>query len=128
MKEQGIDLVVHGFASDADAKRQHVFFEYPIKMGKFQSISHYEGLSTMDITKKIRALPELQHTTMTTEAKPLWFGAAVARATDNSVSIPNDPFPLSFRNVVEPHIRKATTRRDQAFDAILPVQKNWAGE
>ena len=118
MKEQGIDLVVHGFSSDADAKRQHVFFECPIKMGKFQRISYYEGLSTTDIIEKIRSLPELPHMTTTTETKPQWFGAAVARATDNSASILTDPFPLWLRQVVEPHIRKATTRRDQALDAI----------
>lgn len=35
MDTHGIDLVVHGHANDADAKRQEVFFEIPMQMGKF---------------------------------------------------------------------------------------------
>jgi hypothetical protein len=88
-----------------------------VKMGKFQRVSYYEGLSTTDIIEKIRALPELPDAP-TTETKQEWFGAAIARATDNSASIPTDPLTLSLCQVVEPHIRKATTQRDQALGAI----------
>jgi glycerol-3-phosphate cytidylyltransferase-like family protein len=40
MDEYGIDLVVHGFANDADAERQREFFDIPMKLGKFQRISY----------------------------------------------------------------------------------------
>jgi hypothetical protein len=33
MDDLGIDLVVHGFANDADAARQREFFEIPINLG-----------------------------------------------------------------------------------------------
>ena len=58
MAELGIDLVVHGFANDDDAKRQEVFFEIPMKMGKFQRIPYYTGQSTTDILAKIRSIPD----------------------------------------------------------------------
>lgn len=54
MEEYGIDLVVHGFASDKDEKRQYKFFEYPIKCNKFQKIPYYEKTSTTDIINKIK--------------------------------------------------------------------------
>ncbi|CAN0160638.1 unnamed protein product [Ectocarpus fasciculatus] len=59
MSEHGIDLVVHGFANDADALRQEDFFATPMKLGKFKRIPYYQGLSTTDIINKIRALPVL---------------------------------------------------------------------
>jgi cytidyltransferase-like protein len=54
MEEYGIDLVVHGFASDKDEKRQYNFFEYPIKCNTFQKIPYYEKTSTTDIINKIK--------------------------------------------------------------------------
>lgn len=57
MEEHEIDLVVHGFADEADAERQKEFFEEPIRLGKFQTIRYYNGLSTTDILAKIQALP-----------------------------------------------------------------------
>ena len=54
MDEHGIDLVVHGFASDADAERQRDFFEPPIRLGKFRRIPYYHNLSTTDIIEKIK--------------------------------------------------------------------------
>jgi glycerol-3-phosphate cytidylyltransferase-like family protein len=54
MARLGIDLVVHGFASDVDAQRQREFFALPMDTGRFQRIGYYEGLSTTDIINKIR--------------------------------------------------------------------------
>mmetsp|Transcript_29763 Transcript_29763/g.54512 ORF Transcript_29763/g.54512 Transcript_29763/m.54512 type:complete len:467 (+) Transcript_29763:1672-3072(+) len=58
MESHQIDLVVHGFANEEDAQRQHVFFEDSMRMGKFQRIEYYRGLSTTDIIQKIKSLPE----------------------------------------------------------------------
>jgi choline-phosphate cytidylyltransferase len=58
MESHQIDLVVHGFANEEDAQRQHVFFEDSMRMGKFQRIEYYRGLSTTDIIQKIKMLPE----------------------------------------------------------------------
>ena len=57
MQKEGIDLVVHGFANDADARNQDAFFALPISTGRFQRISYYEGLSTTEIINKIKAMP-----------------------------------------------------------------------
>eukprot|EP00603_Paraphysomonas_imperforata_P009801 CAMPEP_0114477076 /NCGR_PEP_ID=MMETSP0104-20121206/15141_1 /TAXON_ID=37642 ORGANISM="Paraphysomonas imperforata, Strain PA2" /NCGR_SAMPLE_ID=MMETSP0104 /ASSEMBLY_ACC=CAM_ASM_000202 /LENGTH=907 /DNA_ID=CAMNT_0001651941 /DNA_START=12 /DNA_END=2735 /DNA_ORIENTATION=+ len=54
MVDLGIDLVVHGFASDADAAKQEEFFALPMKTGRFQRIDYYNGLSTTDIIRKIQ--------------------------------------------------------------------------
>ncbi|CAJ1937297.1 unnamed protein product [Cylindrotheca closterium] len=54
MEEQGIDLVVHGFANDADAEKQNEFFAIPMSMNKFQRIEYYKGLSTTDRIEKIQ--------------------------------------------------------------------------
>jgi len=178
MEAHGIDLVVHGFANDADAERQKEFFEIPIALGKFQRIGYYCGLSTTD---RIRTIQEQQQdgqqqqqqqqqqagqgsevkndeekkaTTQSDSdeekkednsvsattpsdigelqtssgnanrgaasagSKPQWFGAALAAATNNAPMIPTDPFPLSLRNVIEPHIEKARKRRQEALNAI----------
>mmetsp|Transcript_536 Transcript_536/g.937 ORF Transcript_536/g.937 Transcript_536/m.937 type:complete len:502 (-) Transcript_536:11-1516(-) len=56
MEEYGIDLVVHGFVSDEDEKRQYKFFEYPIKCKKFQRIPYYQKTSTTDIINKIKEM------------------------------------------------------------------------
>ncbi len=56
MDELEIDLVVHGFANEDDAKRQEEFFEIPMKMEKFQRIPYYTGQSTTDILAKIQSL------------------------------------------------------------------------
>ena len=122
MAEHGIDLVVHGFASDEDAKRQHEFFEIPMRMGRFQRISYYTELSTTDIIRKIQSLPHEEDEEATPETK--WFGTALASATSNSPVIPFDPFPLELRIVLEPHIRKATKRRTEALCAIRRASNN----
>lgn len=56
MEEEQIDLVVHGFASKEDEKRQYEFFEIPIKNGKFKTIPYYQDLSTTDIISKIKTM------------------------------------------------------------------------
>mmetsp|Transcript_12832 Transcript_12832/g.16249 ORF Transcript_12832/g.16249 Transcript_12832/m.16249 type:complete len:225 (+) Transcript_12832:60-734(+) len=53
-----IDLVVHGFVDDDDAKRQQEFFDVPMKLNKFQRIPYYSGQSTTDILKKIQSMKE----------------------------------------------------------------------
>lgn len=117
MDKHGIDLVVHGFANDADAERQRHFFEVPISMGKFQRIAYYSGDSTTKIIERVQALPQPKSETKS-ESKPQWFGLALANATANAPEIPYDPFPLHLRQAIEPHIRKANKRRKEALDAI----------
>jgi choline-phosphate cytidylyltransferase len=46
MNQHKIDLVVHGFANDNDAKRQEKIFDAPIRLKRFKRISLYKGLST----------------------------------------------------------------------------------
>ena len=58
MDDHNIDLVVHGFSSEADAEQQRVFFNTPVQLGKFQRIPCYSKLSTTDILMKICALEE----------------------------------------------------------------------
>ncbi len=58
MEKHDIDLVVHGFANDADAERQKVFFDHPMRCGKFKRIPYYKDLSTTDILCKIRSINE----------------------------------------------------------------------
>ena len=117
MKQLSIDLVVHGFANDADAERQREFFAVPMDLGKFERISYYNGLSTTDRIKSIQNLLQEEKETFKSE-KPQWFGFTLAAATDNSQSIPIDPFPFFLRQVIEPHIEKARTARKQALAAI----------
>lgn len=115
MKENGIDLVVHGFATDADAKRQEEFFAIAVKLGKFNRIPYYSGQSTTDIIRKIQCTSESSTIKC---SKPQWFGSSVAAATGNAANIPYDPVPLLIRQIIEPHIRKSTKRREEALRAI----------
>ena len=55
MAEMGIDLVVHGFADDADAARQSCFFAAPIATGRFQRIAYSTLTSTSKILAAIRS-------------------------------------------------------------------------
>lgn len=52
LKENRINLVVHGFVNDDDRTRQESFFE-KIK-DQFQEIPYYSKISTTDIIKKIK--------------------------------------------------------------------------
>ena len=47
-----------------------------------------------------------------------WFGASVALATGNKALLPHSPFPERLREVMKPHIAKASGRRQTALDAI----------
>jgi cytidyltransferase-like protein len=145
LERHGIDLVVHGFASEADAARQHEFFAIPMSLGKFQRIGYYQGLSTTDRIRRIReeqnendehqaesdgdgsktaTSPETEPNTEsnTSKTKPLvkpqWFGATLAEATQYSSTIPTNPFPLTLRMAIEAHIEKARVRRREALRAI----------
>jgi len=135
MDKYGIDLVVHGFANDSDAERQKEFFEIPMKLGRFQRISYYQGLSTTDILDKIRTMDDDQNQSsaplesqsllgngsIPSTSKPQWFGATIATATDNASSLLIDD---NLRTVMEPHIDKARARRK---DALLAI-RNATGE
>lgn len=49
----GIDLVVHGFANDADREKQREFFA---GIGdKFREISYTHGVSTSELIEKLRS-------------------------------------------------------------------------
>jgi cytidyltransferase-like protein len=127
LDRHGIDLVVHGFANDADAERQRDFFATPVKLGKFRRIPYYDGLSTTDRLQSIR-----RGTTGETDgddddhhdddnrtvSKPQWFGSSLAAATRNASTVPTDPFPIRLRVTIEPHIHKARIRRQRALDAV----------
>ncbi|KAL3933839.1 MAG: hypothetical protein SGBAC_010228, partial [Bacillariaceae sp.] len=133
MEEEGIDLVVHGFANDADAEKQREFFEIPMSMGKFQRIEYYKGLSTTERIQKIQNQVAVEATPNSVDQTPRskesngavddkkksqWFGYTLAQATNNASIIPFDPFPLSLRQAIEPHIEKARINRRQALDVI----------
>jgi cytidyltransferase-like protein len=115
MEVHEIDLVVHGFANDEDAERQQVFFEYPIKMRKFQRIGYYKDLSTTEIIGKIQSIDKEQ---LEQDSPNKRFGVSLAAATKNAATIPYDPFPLELRSLIESHIRRASTRRNEALSAI----------
>jgi cytidyltransferase-like protein len=121
MEAFGIDLVVHGFANDADADRQREFFEIPMKTGRFQRIPYYLGMSTTDRMRAIQNLAITENMgpgTTVEPKKPQWFGSTLTAATFPSYMIPYDPFPIALRQLIEPHIEKARRRRKEALDAI----------
>ena len=95
--------------------------------GKYQDIEYYSKLSTTDIINRIRKecekdkLPsqnEQQVPQKKNGINPKWFGAALSAATSNSSYIAYDPFPLELRTVIEPQLRKATKKRQEALNAI----------
>lgn len=53
MESHDIDLVVHGFASEADMTQQQEFFAEAIALGKFKRIQYYAGLSTTSILEAV---------------------------------------------------------------------------
>ena len=121
MEEYEIDLVVHGFVSNEDAERQQEFFNIPMSAGKFQRIPYYKGISTTERLNNIKKLPmegSLSKDTSQTSKNFQWFGETLALATQKSSSIPIDPFPLSLRQKIEPHIDKARIKRQCALSAI----------
>ena len=46
-----IDFVVHGFTSE-DRIKQSVFFEIPIKLGKFIELDYHQGISTTNLINR----------------------------------------------------------------------------
>ncbi len=54
VKSYNIDLVVHGFANDADREKQKEFFAEIQDNGYFQEIEYYSKTSTTDLINKIK--------------------------------------------------------------------------
>lgn len=54
VKSNNIDLVVHGFANDADREKQKEFFAEIQDNGYFQEIEYYSKISTTDLINKIK--------------------------------------------------------------------------
>jgi choline-phosphate cytidylyltransferase len=54
IKENNIDLVVHGFVSEQDRNKQKDFYETITKEGYFKEIEYYSKISTSDIIKNIK--------------------------------------------------------------------------
>jgi choline-phosphate cytidylyltransferase len=55
MNTHNIDLVVHGFADDADFEKQKEFFKDPIRLHKFQRIGYSHKTSTTEIIHNIKS-------------------------------------------------------------------------
>ena len=53
IRENKIDLEVHGFSNDEEYEFQKKYFEGPIELGIFKKINYFEGISTTEIIKKI---------------------------------------------------------------------------
>ena len=109
MNRYGIDLVVHGFASEEDSQKQSMFFDAPIKLGKFLEIPYTNGVSTTDRITKLRSI--------NAPTKTKWFGSCISETTNESSTIPFHPFPLKLRVVVEPHLCKALKRQTELLGA-----------
>ena len=137
MAAKGIDLVVHGFASDADAEKQGNFFAAPKAMGRFRKIRYSSLASTTAIIDKIRVGPHQAGPAVAAAVPPLvtsptppppirpsapaktpWFGAAVAAATGGAATLPTSPFPAKLLDIIDPHVDKARARRDETLGAI----------
>ena len=54
VKENNIDIVVHGFCDDNDWDKQKDFFSWLIENNKFERINYYSKISTTDIINKIK--------------------------------------------------------------------------
>ena len=54
IEKHNLDLVVHGFANDADREKQKVFFAPIIESGNFKEVDYYSKISTTDIIKRIK--------------------------------------------------------------------------
>lgn len=53
IKENNIDLVVHGFSNEQDREKQVEYFAEMKKLGLFKEIDYYSKISTTDIIKKL---------------------------------------------------------------------------
>ena len=54
VNKNNIDIVVHGFANNADWEKQKDFFKELVEANKFKRIDYYQETSTTDIIKKIK--------------------------------------------------------------------------
>ena len=54
IKENRIDIVVHGFLSEQDRNKQKDFYENINKEGYFKEIEYYSKISTSEIIKNIK--------------------------------------------------------------------------
>ena len=54
IKENNIDIVVHGFVSDEDRDKQKEFYREIKEKGYFKEIEYYSKISTSDIIKNIK--------------------------------------------------------------------------
>lgn len=54
IKENNIDIVVHGFYDEKDWEKQQSFFLWLIENNKFKRINYYNKISTTDIINKIK--------------------------------------------------------------------------
>ena len=117
MNEHNIDLVVHGFANEADALKQTEFFGIAMKLGKFQQIPYTSGISTTDRIATL-ANDSKKAENWSAPTKPQWFGTSLSDATNKASYIPFSPFPLDLRIVMEPHLQKSLKLRTDSLDAI----------
>ena len=53
IKQNSIDMVVHGFSNDADREKQKEFYNEINKLGYFKEIDYYSKISTTKIINKI---------------------------------------------------------------------------
>ena len=54
IKDNKIDIVVHGFSNKSDFEKQKEFFKVPIDMGIFKVTQYYDKTSTTEIINKIK--------------------------------------------------------------------------
>ena len=55
VKENGIDIVVHGFSDDSDFEKQKSQHQELIDMGIFRQIKYTDTISTTDIISRIKS-------------------------------------------------------------------------
>ena len=53
IRDNQIDLVVHGFSNPEDETKQHEFFKVPKQLGIFRTIKYSSKANTTEIIKKI---------------------------------------------------------------------------
>ena len=54
IKNNNIDIIIHGFSDENDLEKQKNFFAVPIKLDKFKTIKYYDKTSTTDIINNIK--------------------------------------------------------------------------
>jgi len=54
IRDNEIDLVVHGFSDPSDTLKQQEFFRVPISLGIFKEIQYYNKISSSSIINKIK--------------------------------------------------------------------------